>query len=231
MSDNGSQFTSTEFQAFMKGNGIKHISSSPYNPATNGLAERAVQSFKGHMKRFSSGTLQERLAQFLFWYRLTPHSTTAVPPAELLLGRRPRSKLHFLKPNLQKKVEDKTAVQKKHHDIHTGARSFNVGDSVNIKDFPDQKKWVPGTIVQTRGPLSYHVELDAVRSRVSDEGSSTSDVEIPSPEIAPAVVDSPAEEDVAEEDVDATPLSRIRRSDRSRPPPEYYGFQSSTPLT
>ncbi len=133
-------------------------------------------------------------------------------------------------------MEDKTTVQKKHHDIHTGARSFNVGDSVYIKDFPDQKKWVPGTIVQTRGPLSYHVELhdgrvvrrhvDAVRSRVSDEGSSTSDVEIPSPEIAPAVVDSPAEEDV-----DATALPPIRHSDRSRPPPEYYGFQSSTPPT
>lgn len=96
MTDNGSQFTSAEFQAFMKSNGIKHICSSPYHPATNGLAERAVQSFKEHLKRFPDGSLQEKLAKFLLWYRLTSHSTTGIPPAELLLGRRPRLKLDLL---------------------------------------------------------------------------------------------------------------------------------------
>ena len=98
VTDNGSQFTSGEFEAFMKGNRIRHIRSSPYHPSSNGLAERAVQSFKEHLKRLTSGSLQDRLSKFLFWYRLTPHSTTGVPPAELLLGRRPRSKLDLLKP-------------------------------------------------------------------------------------------------------------------------------------
>ena len=70
----------TEFQAFLKANGIRHIHSSPYHPATNGLAKRAVQSFKEHLKRFRDGSLTEKLAKFLAWYRLTPHSTTGVPP-------------------------------------------------------------------------------------------------------------------------------------------------------
>ena len=50
VSDNGSQFTSEEFEEFMKRNGIKHMFSAPYHPATNGLVERFVQTFKKAMK-------------------------------------------------------------------------------------------------------------------------------------------------------------------------------------
>ena len=137
VTDNGAQFTSSEFRAFKRGNGIKHVYSSPYHPATNGLAERAVQSFKEHMKRLPTGTIPEKLARFLFWYRLTPHSTTGVPPTELLIGRRARSKLDLLKPNLTEMVEAKTAMQMKHHETHTRARSFQVEDNVYVKDFPN----------------------------------------------------------------------------------------------
>ena len=42
VSDNDSNFTSAEFQEFMKKNGIKHIKVSPYHPTSNGLTERAV---------------------------------------------------------------------------------------------------------------------------------------------------------------------------------------------
>ena len=46
VSDNGPQFTSTEFQDFIKGNGIKHIRSAPYHPSTNGQAEGFIRTFK-----------------------------------------------------------------------------------------------------------------------------------------------------------------------------------------
>ena len=39
ISDNGPQFISEEFRRFMKINGIRHTTSSPYHPKTNGLAE------------------------------------------------------------------------------------------------------------------------------------------------------------------------------------------------
>ncbi len=143
VSDNGSQFTSSEFQAFMKTNAIKHVCSSPYHPSTNGLAERAVQSFKEHMKRLV-GSVNQRLATFLFWYRLIPHTTTGVAPAELLLGRRPQSRLDFLKPSLADNVHKKIDSQKRNHDITLNQRlaTFNV----YVKDFPNAKKWMPGTV-------------------------------------------------------------------------------------
>ncbi len=39
ISDNGPTFTSTEFKQFLQKHGIKHVTSEPYHPATNGLAE------------------------------------------------------------------------------------------------------------------------------------------------------------------------------------------------
>ena len=51
VSDNGSSFVSSEFKSFLQKNGIKHITSAPYHPSTNGLVERAVQTFKQGMKK------------------------------------------------------------------------------------------------------------------------------------------------------------------------------------
>ena len=84
VSDNGTAFTSSEFNDFMQKNGIRQIKSPPYHPASNGLAERAVQTFKEGLKKSSKGDLETHLIQFLFQYRITPHSTTGITPAELL---------------------------------------------------------------------------------------------------------------------------------------------------
>ena len=71
--DNGTAFTLEEFKIFVKCNGIHHSTSAPYHPATNGLAERAVQTFKENLKK-SCGDLETRLSRFLFHYRtITAH--------------------------------------------------------------------------------------------------------------------------------------------------------------
>jgi len=62
VSDNGSVFTSSEFEEFMRLNGIRHTTSAPYHPATNGLAERAVQTFKSFLKKSPSMPLEDALS-------------------------------------------------------------------------------------------------------------------------------------------------------------------------
>ena len=42
--DNGPQFVSEELESFLRRNGVRHIHTSPYHPASNGAAERLVQT-------------------------------------------------------------------------------------------------------------------------------------------------------------------------------------------
>ena len=100
VSDNGSVFTSEEFSTFLNCNGIHHIRITPYHPASNGQVERAIQIFKESIKRSTTGSLETRVNRFLFHYRTTPHTTTGVTPAELLVGRRLRTHLDLIHPDL-----------------------------------------------------------------------------------------------------------------------------------
>ena len=154
VTDNGPSFTSDEFKRYMQANGIKHITSAPYHPATNGLAERAVQTMKQGIRQMLNGSIEEKLAKFLFKYRITPHSTTGVSPSELLMGRRIRSRLDLLLPDLTSVVQDKQLKQKQAHDKKKPDRNFIIGDTVFAEDFTaSSEKWLPGVVQKVTGPV------------------------------------------------------------------------------
>ena len=148
----------------MKDNGIKQIFSAPYHPSSNGLAERAVQTVKQGLRQMQGpGTIQDKLSKFLFKYRITPHTTTGIPPCELLMNRRLRSKLDLLRPDtmLSQRVEQRQQSQKMAHDSHKPRREFEVGDTVYAEDFtPSNQKWIEGVVTDVTGPLSYKVRLN-----------------------------------------------------------------------
>lgn len=150
VSDNGPQFTASQFVDFMATNGVTHHRSVPYHPATNGEAERFVQSFKKSLKagQFDKGTLLQKLAQFLLMYRTTPHTTTGVPPAELFLRRQVRTRLDLLRPSIRDKVSRQQAAQKHCHDKKAQARSFQMGDAVLVQNFRNGPKWLPGEVLE-----------------------------------------------------------------------------------
>ena len=90
VTENGFVFTSKEFKHFMQRDGIRHVTGAPYHPATNGLVERAVHTFKVAMEKANTEIpIATRVSRFLFHYSITPQSTTQISPAKLLLGRRP----------------------------------------------------------------------------------------------------------------------------------------------
>ena len=162
VSDNGPQFVSSDFAAFMKMNGIKHIRCAPYHPSSNGAAERFVQTFKRAMKA-GEGTvpLSQRLSNFLLTYRSTPHATTNEAPSQLLMGRKIRTRLDLLRPDSAGHVSRKQAQQKADHDKHARSRELYMGQSVMVRNLRPGAPWVPGVIVRKLGPLSYQVQVNS----------------------------------------------------------------------
>ena len=84
-------------------------------------------------------------------YRITPHTTTGVTPAQLLMGRNLKSRWDLLKPNLANKVGEKQQQQKKVHDSHARAQQFEMGDEVYARDFRKGKTWLAGKVVKCVG--------------------------------------------------------------------------------
>ena len=160
VTDNAPNFTSSEFSNFLKQNGIKQTTSAPYHPASNGLAERAVKIFKIGMKKMTEGSLQQKLARFLFHYRITPQTTTGVSPSQLLMNRELRSVLHLLNPNITDRVESSQSTQKKSHDKRSSSRTFTLGDKVYARNYGQGPAWIKGTIVDASGPYNVTVEVN-----------------------------------------------------------------------
>ena len=89
---------------------MKHIRVAPYHPASDGLAERFVQTFKKAMSaaRNDGASLSQKLRCFLLTYRSTPHATTQIAstPCELFLKRNVRTQLNAIRPNYSGTVCD-----------------------------------------------------------------------------------------------------------------------------
>uniref|UniRef100_A0A1X7TCL9 Integrase catalytic domain-containing protein n=1 Tax=Amphimedon queenslandica TaxID=400682 RepID=A0A1X7TCL9_AMPQE len=159
VSDNAANFTSEEFRSFMKRNGIKHVRTPPYHPASNGIAERAVQTLKDSIKKLKKGSLETRLSRFLFKYRVTPHSVTGFAPADIMFGRRLRTHLDVLKPDLSRKVICNKEHQKNWYNIRVNQGNFKVGDLVYARNYATGPKWLPGKIVESSGNVLFTVAL------------------------------------------------------------------------
>lgn len=75
VSDNGRSFVSEEFQNYLKINGIRHILVPPYHPASNGQAERTVQTIKNKLKKQSNMPWHLKIPKILYGLRTIPNRT------------------------------------------------------------------------------------------------------------------------------------------------------------
>jgi hypothetical protein len=161
VSDNGPQFASRQFEEFLRCNGVKHVKVSPYHPASNGAAERMVQSFKHSWiaSRNDKLSADQRITNFLLMYRSTPHATTGRTPARLFMQRELRTRFSLLRPNVDNFVLNKQSTEKAAHDKSSAPREFYTGESVHVKDLVKPNTWWPGVITQRTAPKSYIVTL------------------------------------------------------------------------
>ncbi|XP_038075580.1 uncharacterized protein K02A2.6-like [Patiria miniata] len=170
--DNGPQYSLSEFSKFCKDYEIQHITSSPYNPQSNGEAERAVQTVKPPWKKCPDRHLA------VLDYRTTPLASCNISPAQLLMGRRPRNKLptskSLLRPKLYSTQEvkqrfdnDKTK-QQFYYDKKAGQNppALISGDPVRMAPLPGTNRWLPATVANHHStPRSYVVEHNGRKYR------------------------------------------------------------------
>lgn len=153
VTDNVTIFKSDLFTNFCNHSSIKQMFSAPGYPATNGKAERTVQTFKYKLKAMlqtdKNINIEEMVRKFVFKYRTTPLAN-GKSPAELHFGRPIRNILSTLKP-----VHEFTNNQEL-----KSFREFAPGQRVLSRNYRVHKKWLLGRIWHKLGKLHYEVILD-----------------------------------------------------------------------
>ena len=71
------------------------------------------------------------------------------------MGRRPRSHLDLLHPDISPKVTQRQELQKEAHDQHAKYR-----DLVYARHFHGSPTWVPGVVTAMSGPVSMVIQLE-----------------------------------------------------------------------
>lgn len=209
-SDNGPQYASSEFRKFAAEWGIRHVTSSPKYPRSNGLAERFVQTAKNMLKKCTNDNTDIKLA--LLNYRNTPRNDALGSPNQRLMSRTTRSLLPTntkqLRPQAVEGVSEMLRKareqQKQYYDRNTRAATpLQVGEQVRLQQ--DHRNWTGAQVVsRSNVPRSYTVRTDDGRTyrRNSSQLRSTRATIEQHPSIA---VDAPARSTVDAEQNRAPP--------------------------
>ena len=170
VSDNGPPFSSHNFKQYLQEKGIKHRKIRPYWPRANGEAERFVQPLKKIIRTsyIEKKDWKSECHKFLFGYRSTPHSATKVAPADLMFGRKLRTRLPDYEKKITENIHQKLAQNDQQSKLaskayadqkrHSRERTLNVGEQVIVKQ---QKKNTltpnfnpqPYTVTSTKGDM------------------------------------------------------------------------------
>ncbi|XP_062700183.1 uncharacterized protein K02A2.6-like [Aedes albopictus] len=166
VTDNGTQFKSAEFSQFCSENGVRHITTAPFHPQSNGQAERFVDTFKRAVRKIQEGegTIKEALDLFLMTYRTTPNPN--VPdkksPAEAMYNRPLRTTMDLLRAPPEQVADQANSSQ---------TRTFAPKDFVYAKVYSRNKwTWTPGTVVEKVGKVMYNIWLNdrrMIRSHIN----------------------------------------------------------------
>ncbi|KAL4704024.1 hypothetical protein ACJJTC_005234 [Scirpophaga incertulas] len=95
------------------------------------------------------------LNTFLLNYRNTEHCSTGETPASLMLGRRVRTKMDALRPDVGSRVKAAQGNQK--FAGPSGCREYRVGDEIWLRQYGGSDKWVAGRVVEKMGVSDYKV--------------------------------------------------------------------------
>ena len=141
--DNGPPFNGAEFASFAEYLDFKHRKVTPLWPQANGEVERMMRNLKKLYRtaKTEQQNWKQALNKYLRNYRATPHSSTGVAPATMLLGRDVRTRLPELPPKRKNDKDIRDRDQKAKDKMKSNAeknktltkKSIEVGDYVLLK--------------------------------------------------------------------------------------------------
>ena len=162
VSDNGPPFQSKEFAKFLSDLGIKHTTSSPGYPRSNGFIERHIQTVKNMLSKSSNTrSFQEVLADLR-----TTHIGTGLPsPAEILHGRNltTRAQAEIDIKTIRSVLQERQLKMMLDHDTSRRAkkaRPLVVGERCHV--LGPGNKWIDAFITGiTDSGRSYETQVEA----------------------------------------------------------------------
>lgn len=150
--DNGPQLNENceEFREFCESNGIRLINTIPFWPAMNGEVERQNRSLLKRLRiaQQLGKDWKAEMHQYLLTYHSTNHTTTGKSPAELMFGRKIRTKLPQVPPSRfeDEEISDRDAIIKEKRRVYTDAKrrakesDISEGDRVLTKRMKKDNK-------------------------------------------------------------------------------------------
>ena len=166
--DQGTAFTSRDFQEFSEQYGFKIEHSSPRTPNANGFAEAMVGVVKEILSKTITAGEDPHLA--LQAYRATPFSPDLKSPAEMLYARQLRTQIPVrtcLTPE-QEAARDVQQRNKSQQKVHYDRTAREYGDlteqqPVRVQLDPHKRFWTNATVVEMptpEFPRSYIVQTE-----------------------------------------------------------------------
>ena len=169
--DNGSVFTSSQFQGYCTSQGIKLIHSIPYSPQTCGLVERFNRTVKDAVEsaRLEGQSRAPYVRAFLQTYRATIHPATGQSPFHLMRGRDMRTKLSAAGVGeIEQATQNRDSALRSHlksyqdryvarYNERAGEVKFNTGDLVRVKaPFGWKRRFGPPLLITGQlGPVTF----------------------------------------------------------------------------
>lgn len=227
--DNGPPFNSACFRSFNAQLGTTHVTSSPYYPRSNGMAERAVQEAKKLLTKCPFGTFEFYSA--LMEWRNMPRDEQLKSPAQRLMGRQTRTQLPVLSSHLEPRTVSPQSVRNRLSEIREKQRIFynrtakhlpqlHSGSPVSVYD-TIRRHWSPAVVVGPAGPpRSYTLTTDSGQQLRRTREHLSSRAEQPASSPGKTASAEPALQ--PRQETEQPPQDVLRRSNRLRRSPQRY---------
>ena len=160
VSDQGAAFVSTDFDEYCSRHRVELARSPAYAHWSNGMAERAIGTILGRIRREGPGKQwPELISRIEAAYNGSWHSAIGHPPALIMKGERPdgtqlpEDELERIREQARKKTEDQRRKRRARHELSVPTRrNLQIGDEVATwVARPENKlapQWEPGWLIR-----------------------------------------------------------------------------------